>query len=107
KGDRLWMISVFATEVRDSAMMKAVEAMAKHVAMASPGQPASRTTPASRPRWVTITAPDRKAAQKTERQKMVVHGSVPASLAMSPPLLQQSAAAVTSPTPRRRLIPHA
>jgi hypothetical protein len=42
-GDRLWMISVFATEVRESAMMKAVEAVAKHAAMSNPGQPASRT----------------------------------------------------------------
>ena len=49
-GDRLWMISVFATEVRESAMMKAVDAVAKQVAMSSPGQPASRTMSVSRPR---------------------------------------------------------
>ncbi len=103
KGVRLWMISVFATEVRESAMMKAVEAVAKHAAMSSPGQPASRATRASRPRCITATATERKAAQNTERQKTVVHASVPASRAIRPPVLQQRAAAVTSQKPRRRV----
>ena len=32
-GERLWMTSVLATDVRDSAMMKHVDAAAKHAAM--------------------------------------------------------------------------
>jgi hypothetical protein len=42
-GVRVWMISVLATEVRESAMMNDVDAVAKHTAMRRPGQPASRT----------------------------------------------------------------
>jgi hypothetical protein len=50
KGDRLWMISVFATDVRARAMMKDVDAVAKHAAMRTPGQPVSRTSLGRRPR---------------------------------------------------------
>ena len=41
-GERLWITSVFATDVRDSDMMKDVDATPKHAAMATPGQPVSR-----------------------------------------------------------------
>ena len=107
KGERLWMTSVFATEVRARAMMKHVEAVAKHAAISAPGQPVSRTTPASRPRRVIATAAERNAAQNTERQNTVVHGSVATRRAMRPPLLQQIAAAATSQKPVRRLRPAA
>ena len=103
KGDRLWMTSVFATDVRESDMMKQVEAVAKHAAISTPGQPVSRTTRPSRPRRATATARERNAAQKTERQKTVVHGPVAMRRAMRPPELQQIAAATTSQNPRRRL----
>ena len=49
-GERLWMTSVLATDVRDRAMMKHVDAVAKHAAMRRPGHPVSRITWASRPR---------------------------------------------------------
>src|SRR5438876_423134 len=39
KGERLWMTSVFATEVCARAMMKHVEAVAKQAAISTPGQP--------------------------------------------------------------------
>src|SRR5215471_21433355 len=42
-GHVLWMTSVFATEVRASALMKQVDAVAKHAAMATPGQPMARS----------------------------------------------------------------
>src|SRR5512144_257138 len=96
------MMSVFATEVRESAMMKLVDAVAKHAAMSTPGHPVSRTTSARRPRCMIATVAARNSAQNTERQKMVVHGSVPARRAMRPPLLQQTAAATTSQKPSRR-----
>ena len=105
KGDRLWMTSTFATEVRASAMMKQIEAAAKHEAIMTPGQPVSRTTAASRPRREIATAEKRNAAQNTERQNTVVHGPVPTRRAMRPPALQQSAAAATSQKPARRVRP--
>src|ERR1700704_2243550 len=46
KGDRLRITNVFATEVRARAMMKHIEAVAKHEAISTPGQPISRTTTA-------------------------------------------------------------
>ena len=107
KGDRLWMTSVFATEVRASAMMKQVEAVAKHAAISTPDQPVSRTTAASRPRRAIATAEKRNAAQNTERQNTVVHGLVATRRAMRPPVLQQSAAAATSQKPSRRVPPAA
>src|SRR6266545_526107 len=103
KGERLWMISVFATEVRARAMMKHVDAVAKQAAMRSPGQPISRTSWAMRARCAMATADPRKPAQNTERQNTVVHGSVLTRRAIRPPLLQQIAAAATSQNPRRRV----
>src|SRR5258705_7000093 len=102
KGDRLWMTSTFATDVRARAMMKHTEAVAKQEAISTPGQPASRTTTASRPRRAIATAEKRKTAQKTDRQKTVVHESVETRRSMRPPVLQQSAAAATSQKPTRR-----
>src|SRR5207247_2818218 len=102
KGARLWMISVFATEVRARAMMKDVDAVAKHAAMSRPGQPVSRTSRPTRPRCPMATVHERKPAQNTERQNTVVQGSVATRRAIRPPLLQQTAAAVTSQKPRRR-----
>jgi len=49
-------------------MMKQVEAVAKHEAIRTPGQPVSLTTAASRPRREMATAEKRNAAQKTDRQ---------------------------------------
>jgi len=43
------------------------------------------------------------AEQNTDRQKMVVHGSVPTRRVMSPPVLQHTAADATSHNPRRWL----
>ena len=103
KGERLWITSVLATEVRASAMMKHVDAIAKHAAIMTPAHPVSRTTWASRPRCAMTTVAARNAAQNTERQKMVVHASVATRRAMRPPLLQQIAAAVTSQKPSRRV----
>ena len=105
KGDRLWITNVFATEVRARAMMKYIEAVAKHEAISTPGQPISRTTTASRPRRAITTAEKRNTAQKTDRQKTVVHESVETRWAMRPPVLQQSAAAATSQKPARRAEP--
>ena len=105
KGERLWMTSVFATEVCARAMMKHVEAVAKQAAISTPGQPVWRTTAASRPRSMIATAAERNAAPNAERQKTVVHGSVVIRRENRPPLLQQSAAAATSQKPRRRAFP--
>ena len=105
KGERLWMTSVFATEVRARAMMKHVEAVAKQAAIRTPGQPVWRTTAASRPRSTMATAAERNVAPNTERQNTVVHGSVVIRRANRPPLLQQSAAVATSQKPRRRALP--
>ena len=52
-GLRLWMIRTFATEVRSSAMMKHVEAMAKHTAMPTPVGPMPAKTPGV-PIWVMV-----------------------------------------------------
>jgi hypothetical protein len=43
KGEVLWMMRVFATVVRASALMKQVEAAAKQRAIATPGQRPSST----------------------------------------------------------------
>ena len=102
-GERLWMTSVLATDVRDSAMMKHVDAVAKHAAIKTPGHPVSRITSASRPRCAMTTTAARNAPQNTERQKMVVHASVATRRVMRPPVLQQIAAAVTSQKPSRRV----
>jgi hypothetical protein len=83
-------------------MMKHIDAVAKHEAISTPGQPISRTTTASRPRRAMATAEKRKTAQKTDRQKTVVHGSVETRRVMRPPVLQQSAAPATSQKPARR-----
>ena len=104
-GDVLWMTSVFATDVRASALMKQVDAMAKQAAMATPGQPMARsaaTSPRPRTRRRAAVAPRSSRAQKTPRQKTVVHVSVPTRRARRPPVLQQRAAAATSSTPRAR-----
>src|SRR5712691_3901931 len=99
------MTSVLATEVRARAMMKHVDAVAKQAAISTPGHPVWRTTAASRPRWAMAIAAKRKAAQKTERQNTVVHGSVATRRTMSPPLLKRMADAATSQKPRRRALP--
>src|SRR5512144_1463491 len=101
-GLRLWMIRTFATEVRSSAMMKHVEAMAKHTAMPTPVRPMLAKTPGvARPSRAAVTA-SRKAAQKSPRQNTVVHGSVSTVRANRPPRLQKAAAAATRSRPRRR-----
>ena len=89
KGEVLWMMSVFATVVRASALMKHVEAVAKQTAIATPGQPMPQPIRWSRaqaaPRsWKTMT-PSRNAAAKMERQNTVVQVSVATSRASSPP----------------------
>ncbi len=101
-GLRLWMINTFATDVRCSAMMKQVEAIAKHTAIPTPAAPMSAKTAAvPRPSRSEVTA-SRNAAQKSPRQNTVVQGSVSALRASRPPRLQNTAAAATSSRPRAR-----
>ena len=51
------------------------------------------------------TAAQRNVVQNTDRQKIVVHGSVSTRRAMRPPVLQSTAAPVTSQKPSRRCWP--
>jgi hypothetical protein len=47
-----WMNMMLATEVRLSAMMKQLEAVAKQRPSTTPGQPSSRNVATSRPRFL-------------------------------------------------------
>src|SRR5712691_3660608 len=94
-------ISVLATDVCASEKMKHVEASAMHTATTRTGRPPPRhcaTIP--RPR-TTHSTRLRKSEAKTLRHRLVVQGLVVTRRAMSPPLLQQTAAQATSRTPRR------
>src|SRR5262245_8035617 len=92
---------VLATVVWASEKMKHVEASDMHAATVNTGSPPSRhCAPIHRPRTACRTTA-RKSAANELRQRLVVQGSVLTRRTMSPPLLQQSAAAATKRAPRR------
>src|SRR5262245_42373409 len=92
---------VLATVVWASEKMKHVEASDMHAATMNTGRPPSRhCAPIHRPRTRCRTTARNSAANEL-RQRLVVHGSVLTRRTMSPPLLQQSAAAATKRAPRR------
>src|SRR5260370_27268239 len=78
-----------------------VEASEMRPARARPGAPPPRhCAKIPRPR-TTHSTRLRKSEAKTLRHRLVVQGLVVTRRAMSPPLLQQTAAQATSRTPRR------
>lgn len=94
-------INVLATDVCASEKMKHVEAMAMHAATARTGRPPSRhCAKMLRRPAVHNTRLGNNDANRL-RHRLVVHGLVVTSLAMSPPLLQHTAAHPTSRAPRR------
>src|SRR5712692_4862638 len=94
-------INVLATDVCASEKMKHVEASAMHTATTRTGRPPPRhCAKIPRPR-TTHSTRLRKSEAKTLRHRLVVQGLVVTRRAMSPPLLQQTAAQATSRTPRR------
>src|SRR5262245_17474264 len=94
-------MSVLATVVCASEKMKHVEASDMHAATRNTGRPpSSHWAPIHRPRTACRTTARNSAANEL-RQRLVVHGSVLTRRTMSPPLLQQSAAAATNRAPRR------
>src|SRR5215472_16166582 len=93
-------IRVLATDVYASEKMKHVEASAMQAATATIGRPPSRHW-ATMPRPPTIRSTTaRNIVAKTLRQRLVVHDVVVTRRAMSPPLLQHTAAQATSRAPR-------
>src|SRR5437762_2365437 len=93
--------SVFATDVCAREKMKQVDATDMHTATAKTGRPPSRHSATMLRRWRNDNTSARKTDAKTLRQKLVVHGVVATSRAISAPLLQQMAAQATRRTPRR------
>src|SRR6267142_6840097 len=93
--------SVLATEVCASDRMKHVEASAMHVAAITTGKPPWRHCATMlRPRTIHSTTP-RNSEAKRLRHRLVVQGLVATRRAMSPPLLQHTAAQATNRAPRR------
>src|SRR2546425_6417807 len=100
-GPVLMRISVLATDVRDSAKMKHVEAVAMHTAAIRTGAPPSRHCATMLRRRTIHSTRARNSDAKRPRHRLVVHGPVVTRRAMSPPLLQHTAAQATNKAPRR------
>src|SRR2546428_3155206 len=100
-GPVLMRISVLATDVRDSAKMKHVEAVAMHTAAIRTGPPPSRHCATMLRRLAIRSTRVRNSDAKRPRHRLVVHGPVVTRRAISPPLLQHTAAQATSRPPRR------
>src|SRR5882672_3014144 len=94
-------INVLATEVWASEKMKHVEASAMHAATARTGRPPSRHCAKMLRRATVHNTALRNTDANRLRHRLVVHGLVVTSRAMSPPLLQHTAAQPTSKAPRR------
>ncbi len=94
-------IKVLATEVWAREKMKQVEAVAMQSETITTGRPPSRHWATMlRPRTTHSTTAKNSEANRL-RQRLVVQGLVVTRRAMSPPLLQQTAAQATSRPPRR------
>src|SRR2546425_11588909 len=99
-GPVVMRISVLATDVRDSAKMKHVEAVAMHTAAIRTGPPPSRHCATMLRRLAIRSTRVRNSDAKRPRHRLVVHGPVVTRRAISPPLLQHTAAQATSRPPR-------